>query len=191
MANGEWRIARTSEIRDFLLPRSYSPFAIPLFTRLLVARQDVTGAFPGREEMIDHVEAPLAPRPIDCGDIDDAAELTAIVVAQESRDVHDVARSCRDGELAVRDSVAGDRARQRAGDGLAEFLESFVHGAKSISARSCRRGGSCSAAAGRRRAAPRRWAGSPGRRCRPARSDHSRARPSRNSGNSRRRWRTI
>src|SRR6266705_1935618 len=46
-------MANSTHIRDSRLSAasSYSPFAIPLFTRLLVARQDVTGAFPGREEI--------------------------------------------------------------------------------------------------------------------------------------------
>src|SRR5262249_37204195 len=32
------------------------------------------------------------------------------------------------GQLAMRDPMARDRARQRAGDGLAEFVERFIHG---------------------------------------------------------------
>ena len=56
-------------------------------------------------------------------------------------------------------------------------------------ARSCRCGGSSSGAEGCHRGAPRRSAGSRGRRCRPARRDRSRAPPSRNSGSSRRHWR--
>src|SRR5947209_7303205 len=82
--------------------------------------------------MIDHVESALAARPIHRGDIDDAPELTALIVAQERREFHDVANGSRNGELAVDDSMAQYRARQRTGDDLAEFLESFIHRANSI-----------------------------------------------------------
>src|SRR5690606_14120581 len=50
---------------------------------------------------------------------------------------------------------------------------------------------SSSAAAGCRRPALRPSAGSPGRRCPPARCGHSRAPPSTSSGSSRRRWRSC
>src|SRR5262245_62334817 len=55
----------------------------------------------GREEMIDDVEAPLAPRPVDRGDVDDAPELAALVVAQEGGDLDDVASDGADSRLAV------------------------------------------------------------------------------------------
>ena len=45
--------------------------------------------------MIDDVEAPFAPRPVDRGDVDDAPELAALVVAQEGGDLHDVAGDSR------------------------------------------------------------------------------------------------
>ena len=45
-----------------------------------------------RQQMIDHVEAPLARRPVDRGDVDEAEELAALVVAQEGHDLDDVAR---------------------------------------------------------------------------------------------------
>src|SRR5262249_59415923 len=144
----------------------------------------------GREEMIDDVEAPLAPRPVDRGDVDDAPELAAFVVAQKGGNFHDVAGDRAHRQLAVCDSMARDRTRQRAGDHLAEFVERFIHGAKPISARWCRCAGASSSATARRKAAPRRSAGSPARRYRPARCGRSRARPNRNSDNSRRRWRT-
>src|SRR5262249_57974568 len=144
----------------------------------------------GREEMIDHVEAPFAPRPVDRGDVDDAPELAAFVVAQEGGNLHDVTGVRADRQLAVRNTMIADRTRPRAGDHLAEFVERFIHGAKPISARSCRCDGSFSAATTRRRAALRRSADSRERRCRPARCGRSRARPNRNSDNSRRRWRT-
>ena len=77
--------------------------------------------------MIDHVEAPLAARPVDGGDVDEAPELAALVVAQERDDLHDVGSGRRDGELAVRDRVPEDATAERAGDGLAEFVERLVH----------------------------------------------------------------
>ena len=51
--------------------------------------------------MIDDVEAPLPSGPIHRGHVDEAVELAALVVAQEGRDLHDVARGGGDGELAV------------------------------------------------------------------------------------------
>src|SRR5262245_53475502 len=110
----------------------------------------------GREQMVDDVEALFAARPVDRGDVDQAPELAALVVAQKGGDLHDVADDGADRQLAVLYPVAYDRARQRAGDCLAEFIERFIHGAKSITARSFRCGGSSSAAAAPRRAVPRR-----------------------------------
>ncbi len=60
-----------------------------------------------------------------------------------------------------------------------------------LSGRSCRCGGSSSAAAEDHRPALPRSAGSPEHRCPPARCGHSRAPPNRNSGSSRRRWRSC
>src|SRR2546425_822494 len=122
MANGE---CRALAIRDFLFATRHSLFAI--LSALLVTRQGVSGTLPGREEMIDHVEAALAPRPIDRGDVDDAPELTALVIAQKDRDLDDVARRGRDGKLTVRDPMVQHRAGQRAGDGRAELVENFIH----------------------------------------------------------------
>ena len=45
---------------------------------------------PRRQEMIDDVEALLARRPIDRGDVDDVDELAGRIVAQECRDLDDV-----------------------------------------------------------------------------------------------------
>ena len=61
--------------------------------------------------MIDHVEALLAARPVDRGDVDDADELTGRIVAQEGRDLDDVGGLGRYGEFAVGDLIAGDRRR--------------------------------------------------------------------------------
>src|SRR5262245_9980896 len=143
-----------------------------------------------RQEMIHNVEAALAARPIDRGDVDKAPKLASLVVAQKRDDLHDVVADRGDRQLAVCNAIPRERACKRAGDGLAEFVEPIIHCGTSISARSCRCGGSSSAATTRRRAVPRRSAGSRERRYRPARCGHSRARPSRSSGNSRRRWRT-
>ena len=46
----------------------------------------------GRQEVIDDVEALFARRPVDRGDVDEAHELAARVVAQEGHDLDDVAR---------------------------------------------------------------------------------------------------
>src|SRR5262245_28776190 len=144
----------------------------------------------GREEMIDDVEAPLAARPVHRGDVDDAPELAALVVTQETDDFGDVAGERVDGQLAIRNPIADDRARESAGDDLAEFVEPVVHCAKPISVRWYQCGGSSSAAATRRRAALRPSADNRARRYRPARCDRSHAQPNRNSGSNRRRWRT-
>ena len=56
----------------------------------------------GREQMIDNVEAPLAPRPVDRRDVEQAHELAALVVAQEGCDLHDVASDRVDRQFAVR-----------------------------------------------------------------------------------------
>src|SRR6516164_11134549 len=50
----------------------------------------------GREEMIDDVEAPLPPRPVNRGDVGDAPELAPFVVAQKGGDLHDVAGDSAD-----------------------------------------------------------------------------------------------
>ena len=60
--------------------------------------------------MIDDVETPLARRPVDRGDVDEAVELAALVIAQERDDLDDVARRRRDGQLVVRDPMADHRA---------------------------------------------------------------------------------
>ena len=46
-----------------------------------------------RQQMIDDVEALLARRPVDRGDVDEADELAARIVAQEGHDLDDVARA--------------------------------------------------------------------------------------------------
>jgi hypothetical protein len=61
----------------------------------------------------------------------------------------------------------------------------------SINVRWCRRDEFFSVAATRRTTMPRRWVGNLEHRCRPARSDRSRARPNRSSDSIRRRWRTT
>src|SRR5205807_1589161 len=111
------------------------------------------------KEVIDHVKALLAPRPIHRRDVDDAPELAAFVVTQKSYDRDDIGRGGKDGEFAVRNAMIEHRARQRGGDDSAEFVKCFVHCLTSVTARWCRRGGFSSAAAARRRAEPRRWAG--------------------------------
>ncbi len=81
----------------------------------------------GREQMIDHVETPFPRRPIHRRDVDEAHELAALVVAQEGHQLDDVGRRGGDGQLAVRNAVTRDRARQRGSDRLAEFVERIVH----------------------------------------------------------------
>jgi hypothetical protein len=56
--------------------------------------------------MIDHVEAPFPLRPIDRGDVDQAPELAALVVAQKYRNRADIARVRRYGQLASFSSVS-------------------------------------------------------------------------------------
>src|SRR5262249_56143884 len=99
-----------------------------------------------REHVVADAEARCAARAVERGGGDQAPELAALVVAQEGGDLHDVAGDGADRQLAVLHAVAYDRARQRAGDCLAEFIERFIHDAKSITARSFRCGESSSAA---------------------------------------------
>ena len=99
--------------------------------------------------------------------------------------------------------AASARSRRRARSpkrALQAFDEGSAHAMRArriarcvalLSARWCWCGGSSSAAAGCRRPALRRSAGSPARRCPPARCDRNRARRRRNSGSSRRRWRSC
>jgi len=54
----------------------------------------------GGQKMVDHVEALLARRPVDRGDVDDRGEPAARLVAQECRNPHDLIGMGRDGELA-------------------------------------------------------------------------------------------
>src|SRR5262245_45930893 len=96
----------------------------------------------GRQEVIDNVEAALAARPVDSGNVDEAPELAPLVVAQKGSDLYDIAAHRADRQLAVGNAMPRDRACKGAGDGLAEFVEPIIHCASSISARSCRCGGS-------------------------------------------------
>ena len=144
------------------------------------------------EQVIDDVEALLALRTVDAADIDEVDEGEPRIVAQER---HERRRSCRRAtvhrQLAVGDLPVAIASPRVGRDVFAELFQRLVQasGPSPLSARSCRCGGSSSAEAGRRRAAPRPSAGSPERRCRPARCGRSRAPPNRNSGSSRRHWR--
>src|SRR5205807_7058745 len=92
----------------------------------------------GRQEMIDNVEAALAAWPVDRGDVNEAPELAALVVAQKCDDLHDVVTDRADRQLAVCNAMPCDGACKRAGDGLAKFVKPIIHCVSSISARSCR-----------------------------------------------------
>jgi hypothetical protein len=81
--------------------------------------------------VIDHVEATLAIGPIDRRDVDERAELAALVVAQECDEGQDIARAGRDGQLAELERGRDDRSRERARDGLTELVESDFHDAAS------------------------------------------------------------
>ena len=74
------------------------------------------------QEMIDHLEAPLAARIIDAADIDQLAELAIGVVTQEGQHRDDGVPVHRDGQLALRDLGARYHFRQRAKNVFAEFL---------------------------------------------------------------------
>ena len=78
---------------------------------------------PWRQEMIDDVEALLARRPVDRGDVDDADELAGRVVAQEGRDLDDVGGVRRQRQFAVGDFIAKDRAGQRGLDRSSKPVE--------------------------------------------------------------------
>src|SRR4051812_35149601 len=80
-----------------------------------------------RQEMVDDVEALLAPGPIDRGDVDNAAEQAAGIVTQESCDLDDVRGPYRHGQFAARDDIAGDRRAEILFDDLTEPVENFVH----------------------------------------------------------------
>ena len=86
----------------------------------------------GRQQVIDDVEAALAARPIDRGDVDDIPEQTARIVAQEAHDRDDVGRLRLNVQLVMGDGITLDRSRQRVGYGPAEGVESFIHRQRSI-----------------------------------------------------------
>ena len=85
-----------------------------------------------RQQMIDDVEAPLAARPIDRGNVDQIAELAARVVAQKAHDRDDVGGLRRDGQFVIGDRIAGHRGAERASDRFAERVERLIHGQRSI-----------------------------------------------------------
>jgi hypothetical protein len=85
--------------------------------------------------MIDHIEAALALRPVDRGDVDDAPELAALVIAQEFHDLDDVGSNSCHGELSVGDVMSLHGTRQGVADDPAECVEAIIHQAKSVSAR--------------------------------------------------------
>src|SRR5205814_62803 len=113
--------------RQSLFASGYSLFIGFAVACLLVARQRVGWTFPRRQEMIDNVEAALAAWPVDRGDVDEAPELAALVVAQKPDDLHDVMTDRADRQLAVCNEMARERICKRAGDGLAEFVEPIIH----------------------------------------------------------------
>ncbi len=86
----------------------------------------------GRKQVIDHVETPLAARPVDRGDVDDAPEQAARIVAQEAHDRDDVGGLRLHRQLVMRDRVAVDRRAERIGDGAAESVERLIHSQRSI-----------------------------------------------------------
>ena len=143
-----------------------------------------------RQQVIDDVETLLAAGIVGAADVDEGDE----AAVADRRAERSAPRRCR---LPRRRASA----RHRRSPGRRSLPPSLPRHAlpKNLrasrpwplpSARSCRCGGSSSAAAGRRRAAPRPSAGSRGHRCRPARCGRSRGPRHRNNGSSRRRWRT-
>src|SRR5437588_12459904 len=64
----------------------------------------------GRQEMIDNVEAALAAWPVDRGDVNEAPELAALVVAQKWDDLQDYDTSRAELQYAVRSAMHSVRA---------------------------------------------------------------------------------
>ena len=60
----------------------------------------------GRKQMIDHVEALFAARPVDRGHIDDIPEQAARIVAQKAHHRDDVARLRLHRQFVMRDRIA-------------------------------------------------------------------------------------
>ena len=77
--------------------------------------------------MIDHIEAVLAGGQVHGGDIYNAVELAAFVIAEKGHELNNVVHRGCDRKLAVNDSMFAHRGRQRAGDGLAKPFESLIH----------------------------------------------------------------
>jgi hypothetical protein len=69
--------------------------------------------------MPDHIETLLARGPVHRGDVDDAAEAAARVVAQKARHLHHVRGIRAKRQLAESHAMAGDRGRQGLGNGRA------------------------------------------------------------------------
>ena len=171
-----------------------------------------------RQKMGDDVEALLAGRIIDGGEIDEAHEETARIVAQIGHGLDEAGRLDRQGQFVV--GRRNPRRWRRAEPPLSPrrvvsgrcpsrlFRSASEDDSKTVAvphvrprtsirfarperftARSCRCGGSSFGEAKCRREALPPRAGSRERRYRRARSGRSRARPNRNNGNSRRHWR--
>ena len=73
--------------------------------------------------MIDDLETHLALRIVDAADIDEVDEPALRIVAQEREHLDDRVGAGSDRQLAERDAMAGDRARQALSDPISQLLE--------------------------------------------------------------------
>src|SRR6266567_7436935 len=84
-----------------------------------------------RKQMVNHIEALLALRPIDRGDVDDAPEQATLVVAQELHHANDIGDVGGERELPERDRMGARGSAERRNDGVSELFQRFVHAAGS------------------------------------------------------------
>ena len=129
---------------------------------------------------------------VDAAQIDELLEADVGVIPQDSCRFEVIGRGDGERDLAERALQRLHAGAQLCLDGVLQSVEWRRHRSGiGSSERSCSHAGSSPAAAARRTAALRLWAGSRARRRRPARCGRSRAPRSSCSGSSRRRWRNC
>jgi hypothetical protein len=62
---------------------------------------DPDAVLPWRQQVVDHVEAVRAARPVDAANVDETDELALRVVAQEGHQLDQVSRHRGQGQLAI------------------------------------------------------------------------------------------
>src|SRR5215471_6784040 len=84
---------------------------------------------PGRKQMVNHIETPVAAWPIDRGYIDKAPELASLIIAQKACDFDDCIGIRPDRQFAMRDLIPGDCGTEFLRDHRSELPESIIHSA--------------------------------------------------------------